>query len=128
MQNQSHVTVVEALMRVLHEFLLYKAKEAGSIETDQTGETPGLPVPVSMFYLNAESNDVGAGPNMRTVENSSVAADEVAAANQQRRDTSMPSSSMPTSHQVNASTFVEEKRGSNPNVNEIIVKIEMKKF
>ena len=39
LQNQSHMTVVEALMRVLHEFLLYKAKES-SIETVDDGETP----------------------------------------------------------------------------------------
>ena len=61
----------------MHEFLLYKAKEAGSIETDQTGEIPATPVPVSKFYLSGE-NDVAAGPNMRTVHDSSIAGDEAA--------------------------------------------------
>ena len=36
LQNQSHITVVEALMRVMHEFLLLKAKQAHGMDNSDT--------------------------------------------------------------------------------------------
>ena len=65
LQNQSHITVVEALMRVMHEFLMFKAKEQASDQlmqeekddgdaqlTDEDEQKPN----VSMYYLAAASN------------------------------------------------------------------------
>ena len=64
LQNQSHITVVEALMRVMHEFLMFKAKEQASDQlmqeekdgdaqlTDEEEQKPN----VSMYYLATASN------------------------------------------------------------------------
>ena len=56
LQNQSHLTVVEALMRVMHEFLMFRAKEQQALDTaqevgeQQEHETTMKPN-VSMYYL-----------------------------------------------------------------------------
>ena len=49
LQNQSHATVVEALLRVMHEFLLFKANFLEqNKEAIQSSQEPNT---VSMFYL-----------------------------------------------------------------------------
>ena len=47
LQNQCHANVVEALLRVMHEFLLFKA----NLQYKESGDNVGEPNSVSMFYL-----------------------------------------------------------------------------
>ena len=89
-----------------------------------------------MFYLQNVSgkNDASAGANMRTVENSSPTgggtADGSPARTKARDGSTGPSQLTGPILDIEnlTSAGLEAKRGSNPDVNEIIVKIEMKKF
>ena len=64
LQNQSHITVVEALMRVMHEFLMFKAKEQASdqlMQEEKDGDAQLIDEDeqkpnVTMYYLAAPSN------------------------------------------------------------------------
>ena len=62
LQNQSHNSVVEALLRVMHEFLLFKAKQQEQLQEQQLQQTQEQPggaqaidkekaSSVSMFYV-----------------------------------------------------------------------------
>ena len=94
--------MVEALVRVMHEFLLYKAKESSSLGGAE-------PTSVTVFYHP--------GSHTETVPRATEGEKrKTGASNSPQRKTEADMGNLETNH------------GSNPDVNEIIVKIEMKKF
>lgn len=107
--------MVEALLRVMHELLLFKAKD-GDLNMDL--QTPTDKPSVSMFYLNNNTttsvNESSLRKQLDTQQSDSP----------QRRIKDVTHLSGADANEGTA--FVQ--RTSNPDVNEIIVKIEMKKF
>lgn len=105
--------MVEALLRVMHEFLLVRAKDS---DLNADLHTPKTDKPsVSMFYLNSSLATPHETAHKRTETSESPV-------NLKRvKDLTYRKGSEPE-----GSVF--EPRASNPDVNEIIVKIEMKKF
>ena len=102
LQNQSHNAVVEALLRVMHEFLLFHVKQHHSEAEQEGAASKG----VGMFYIHStaalESKDTTLLADQKTATMSEV---------------------------PGATSIGAQRRGSNnPDVNDIIVKIEMKKF
>ena len=104
LQGQSHATVVDALLRVMHEFLLYKAQES---QQTQDGKTTQI-TSVQAYYM--PGTDI-----TRVVRKSQE-------------------SKLPAVKDGNTRlNELKEKLGApnllnQPEVNDIIVKIEMKKF
>ena len=95
---------MEALLRVMHEFLLFHVKAGQDESADKSSS---VAAGVSMFYVNS-----------------------VTTAFEHKQDGAIQADQKPSviSEIAGASTMAPPRRGSNPDVNDIIVKIEMKKF
>ena len=126
LQNQSHNSVVEALLRVMHEFLLFKAKQQEQSH-EQLAQVAEKTASVSMFYVASATGGFDSKPG-------GTLGDTVQSDTLQKRPFDgvgqrAPGAVAALAEQDGAAgPALNQRRNSNPDVNEIIVKIEMKKF